>query len=213
MMNRPMMNRIAFRRMIIGLFAVFVSSCGALVNGDSLPALYELAPPTEFPSDLPRVPWSLVISRPSAIGGLDSANIAVRPMPLRIDYYADGRWTTRAPDMVHHYIITSFQNTNLMKSVGGAAALDAGYLLESDLVHFEAVYPPGSDTPQIHVRIYARLLAIPDGSVAGSRGFEARVTPASAALPEVIEAFDAAAAQVVQDLLRWTLTTPRRRKA
>jgi cholesterol transport system auxiliary component len=206
-----MINKIAFRRMIIGLFAAFVPGCGALLNGDSLPAMYELEPPTEFPSELPRVPWSLVIGRPSAIGGLDSANIAVRPMPLRIDYYADGRWTTRAPDMLHNYIITSFQNTNLMKSVGSAAALDAGYLLETDLVRFETVYPPGSDRPEIHVRIYATLVTVPGGSVRASRAFEAKVTPASVALPDVIEAFDAAATQVVQELIRWTLTTPRRR--
>jgi cholesterol transport system auxiliary component len=175
--------------------------------------MYELAPPTEFPSDLPRVPWSLVIGRPNAIGGLDSANIAVRPMPLRIDYYADARWTTRAPDMLHHYIITSFQNTNLMKSVGGAAALDASYLLETNLVRFETVYPPGSDMPEVQVRIYATLLSLPGGSVLASRDFEAKVTPASVALPDVIAAFDAATAQVIQDLVRWTLTTPRRRAA
>jgi cholesterol transport system auxiliary component len=207
------MNKIAFRPMIIGLFAVFVSGCGALLNGESLPVMYELEPPTEFPSDLSRVPWSFVIGRPSAIGALDSANIAVRPEPLRIEYYADGRWTTRAPDMLHNYIITAFQNANLMKSVGGAAALDAAYLLETDLIRFETVYPPGSGMPEIHVRLYATLLALPGASVVAARDFEARATPASVALPDVIEAFDAAAAQVVQDLLRWTLTSPRRRAA
>ena len=98
-----------------------------------------------------------------------------------------------------------------MRSVGGAAALDAGSLLESDLVRFETVYPPGSDRPEIHVRIYATLVTVPGGSVRASRAFEAKVTPASVALPDVIEAFDAAATQVVQELIRWTLTTPRRR--
>jgi cholesterol transport system auxiliary component len=175
--------------------------------------MYELEPPTEFPSELSRVPWSLVIGRPSAIGALDSANIAVRPEPLRIEYYADGRWTTRAPDMLHNYIITAFQNANLMKSVGSAAALDAGYLLETDLMRFETVYPPSSDMPEIHVRLYATLLTLPGASVVAVRHFEAKVTPVSAALPNVIEAFDAAAAQVVQDLLRWALTSPRRQAA
>ena len=208
-----MMNKTAFPRMIIGLFAAFLAGCGALLNGASLPAMYELEPPTQFPTELPRVPWSLVIGRPSAIGALDSANIAVRPEPLRIEYYADGRWTTRAPDMLHNYIITSFQNTNLMKSVGGAAALDGGYLLESDLLRFETVYPPGSGMPEIHVRIYATLLTLPGASVIAARDFEAKVTPASVGLPDVVQAFDAAAEQVVQDLVRWTLTRPRRRAA
>ena len=115
--------------------------------------------------------------------------------------------------MLHHYIITSFQNTNLMKSVGGAAALDADYRLESDLVRFETVYPPGSNMPEIHVRIYATLLTLPRGSVLASRVFEAKVTPTSVAVPDVIEAFDAAATQVVQDFVRWTLTTLKRSAA
>jgi hypothetical protein len=44
-----------------------------------------------------------------------------------------------------------------MKSVRHAAAPDAGDLLETDPLRFEAVYPPGSDTPEIRVRIYALL--------------------------------------------------------
>jgi hypothetical protein len=55
--------------------------------------------------------------------------------------------------MLHNYIITAFQNVNLMKSVGSAAALDTGYLPETDLMRLETVYPPGSDMPAIYVRL------------------------------------------------------------
>jgi cholesterol transport system auxiliary component len=211
-----MMNGRQVRRMVIVLLVALVAGCGAILpdlgpNGEPMPRMYELTAPTEFPSDLPRVPWSLLVGRPSAVGGLNSANIAVRPTPLRMEYYADGRWTTTVPDMLQRYIITSFQNTNLIRAVGrGAAGIDARYRLETDLVRFETVYPPGADTPEILVRIHATLLSVPGGSVLASRDFEARVTPSSEAVPNVIEAFDTASAQVVQDLIRWTLTTPRR---
>jgi cholesterol transport system auxiliary component len=176
-----------------------------------MPVMYELVPPTEFPADLPRVPWSLVVGRPSVVGALDSANIAVRPEPFCIEYYADGRWTTAAPDMLHNHIVRSFQNTGLIATVGrSASALDANHLLETDLVSFETIYPPGSGMPEVHVRIHANLLAIPGGSTLASRGFAAAARPQSPTLPHVIEAFDQATAEVVQNLIRWTLTTPRR---
>jgi cholesterol transport system auxiliary component len=210
------MNGRKVRRMIIVLVVALAAGCGAILpglgpNGEPMPRMYELTAPTEFPPDLPRVPWSLLVGRPSAVGGLNSANIAVRPTPLRMEYYADGRWTTTAPDMLQRYIITSFQNTNLIRAVGrGAAGIDARYRLETDLVHFEAVYPRDADMPEILVRIHATLLTVPAGSVVASRDFAAAVTPAGEALPAVVEAFDGATEQVVQDLIRWTLTTPRR---
>lgn len=210
------MNRSAFRGVLIALWAGLIAGCGAIPgpNGEAMPTMYELAPPTEFPTDLPRVSWSLVVGRPSVVGALDSANIAVRPTPLRIEYYADARWTTTAPEMVQNHIVRSFQNTGLIRAVGrSAVALDANYRLEIDLVSFETVYPPDSDMPEVRVRIYATLLAIPDGSVVAARDFMATVTPDRPALPEVIKAFDAATAQMVQDLIRWTLTTPGRRGA
>lgn len=210
------MNRSPFRGMLIALWAGLIAGCGAIPgpNGEAMPTMYELAPPTEFPTDLPRVSWSLVVGRPGVVGALDSANIAVRPIPLRIEYYADARWTTTAPDMVQNHIVRSFQNTGLIHAIGrSAVALDANYRLETDLVSFETVYPPDSDMPEVQVRIYATLLAIPDGSVIASHDFMATVKPDSPALPKVIEAFDAATAKMVQDLIRWTLTTPGRRGA
>ena len=205
------MNRSVFRSIRIPLWAALVAACGAIPgpNGEPMPTMYELAPPAEFSTDLPRVPWSLIVGRPGVVGALDSANIAVRPVPLRIEYYADGRWTTTAPDMLQNHIVRSFQNTGLIRAVGRSAiALDADYRLETDLVSFETVYPPDSDMPQVQVRIYATLLAIPDGSVVASRDFIATVKPDNPALPTVVKAFDAATAQMVQDLIRWTLTTP-----
>lgn len=209
------MNRIVFRSIVIWLGAALLAGCGALVpslgpNGEPMPAIYELAAPTSVPGDLPRVPWSLTVGRPTAIGSLDNDHIAVRPTPLRIEYYADGRWTTRAPDMLHRYIIRSFQNTGLLKAVGAAAALDASYRLDTDLVHFETVYPADGDDPQVHVRIHATLLALPGGSILGARDFAATATPASPAVRDVISAFDRATAEMVQDLIRWTLITPQR---
>lgn len=173
------------------------------------PNTYGLTAPTSFPTDLPRASWSLLIVRPSAGAGLDTDKVAVRPQPLRLQYYAGATWAENAPDMLQALIITSFQNADAVKAVGSSnVELDAQYRLVADLVTFEAAYGQGSDVPEVRVRLNATLVAQPDESVVASRDFTATVTPGSAQVPDVMKAFDDATSEVLRDLVQWTVTAP-----
>jgi cholesterol transport system auxiliary component len=197
----------ARRRSVIALpLALIGAACGSILPKPAPSDLYSLTPLSGVPADLPEVGWQLLVAQPSVAGGLDGTGIAVRPSPLRLEYYAGARWVEPTPQMLQHLVITSFQNSGRIKAVeSGSINLSRHLELGTNLVRFAAVYAQGAGVPEVQVELNATLTRQPSGEVAAARRFDAQATPKSAAVPDVVRAFDDATGRVLQELVTWTL--------
>lgn len=190
---------------LLGL--LLLGGCGGLLPGNGpAPSLFTLSPKSTFRPDLPAVTWQLVVEEPVASGGVDTNKIAVEPTPFEVQFYADVRWVERAPRMVQTLLIESFENTGKIVAVGRqSVGLRADYNLKSELRHFAAVYPAGSKTPNAWVRINVKLVGEPRENIIAFRNFEQIVPAKSAAVKDVVEAFDEALGKVLRAMVEWTL--------
>jgi cholesterol transport system auxiliary component len=204
--------RTASRRrfLILSGASLLVAGCADLI-GERPPQLFRLQPAPSDASDLPAVPWQLIVSEPIAPQGLDTTRIALSRSPIRLDYFADSAWTDRTPAMIQGLIIESFENTGKIRAVGRLLGdLRAEYGLQTELRDFEAQYDGTKDgPPKIHVRVEARLFRLQDREVVGTMSFTAERTPARNDIDSIVAGFDDALGTVLTRLVAWTLRTAR----
>ena len=198
------MNRLA----ILVFVLVLTAGCGTILPTGPAPDLYYLTPKSTFSSDLPEVKWQLVIEEPVAGGGLDTSSIAMHPNPTEVKYFANARWTERAPKMIQTLLVESFENTGTITAVGREAiGLRADYSLKTELREFQAEYFNGTESaPSVRVRINAKIIKQPRQIIVASHNFE-RVMKVSGntEMNSIIQVFDAALGKVMKELVEWTL--------
>jgi cholesterol transport system auxiliary component len=191
------------------LAMLLLAACtGVLPGAGPAPTLFTLTPKNTFRADLAKVGWQLVVEEPLAAGGLDTNKIAVMPNALELQYYADARWTERAPRMVQTLLVESFENTGKIVAVGRqAVGLRSDFNLKSELREFQTEYRAGETAPRVRVRLNVKLIEQPRQEIIASRNFEHVEQPKSAAMPDVIDAFDEALGKVLRRTVEWTLAT------
>lgn len=200
---------IARRPVLAGLFGLLAGGCTEILPGQGpAPNLYTLSPKNIFGGDLPTVKWQLAVEEPIASGGIDTQRIALANHPLETQYFAEARWTERAPQMVQTLMVESFENTGRIVAVGRQAlSIRADYELKTDLREFQAEYFDGAKVPTAHVRLNAKLVRHPRRDIVASQTFETKVPAASNDMLAIVAAFDEALGKVLRRLVEWTLTT------
>ncbi|MDF1720193.1 MAG: ABC-type transport auxiliary lipoprotein family protein [Minwuia sp.] len=165
--------------------------------------IYTLTPKSTFAAGMPRVDWQLVIEEPLASGGLEGARIAVRPNDLEMKYFADTRWTERAPKMIQTLLVESFENSGTIIAVGRQAiGLRADFSLKTELREFQVEsYRNG----QVRVRVNAKLIRQARQTITNSASFEATAQPTGPGIALAVRAFDAALGAVLRDIVEWTI--------
>jgi cholesterol transport system auxiliary component len=203
--QRPDRSRVAAGLMVL----LLLSGCSPLLPQGTVADLYSLTPKTTFAKDLPKVDWQLVVEEPVAAGGLDTDRIALRPSPTELKYFAGARWSERAPRMVQTLLVESFESTGAITAVGRQViGLRSDYNLKSELREFQAEYFDGTNrSPNVRVRINAKIIAQPRLGIIASRTFEAEVMADSNSVTAIVLAFDDALGQVLKKLVSWTLPT------
>lgn len=195
--------RFAATGLMIGLM-VGLSGCDGLIGAVKGPSnLFNLTPKTAFPQGMPKVKWQLVVEEPLANGGLNTARIALRPNHLEVKYFADARWTERAPKMVQTLLVESFENTGRIVSVGRQViGLRSDFNLKTELREFQ-VEEFGSR--KVRVRINAKLVAQPRQTIVASQSFESAREIAGKGMAASIRAWDSALGDVLKQVVMWTL--------
>lgn len=182
-------------------------ACAGVLPGGPPSDLYTLTPKSTFAEDLPRADWQLVVEEPLAAGGLDLDRIALRESPTELDYYAQARWTERAPRMVQTLLVESFENSGRIVAVGRQAiGLRSDFSLRSELREFQAEYMNGSP-PQVRVRLNAKLIQQPQRAIIANENFEAVTQAEGATMAAIVWAFDRSLGKVLRDTVEWTLRT------
>jgi cholesterol transport system auxiliary component len=202
------MNRIRWRRACwsVVLLSVLAACSGLLPLGGPPPNLFTLSPKSTFDAALPNVRWQLVVEEPVAAGGLQVPNIALRTHALELQYYANARWTERAPAMVQTLLVESFENTGKIVSVGRqAVGLRSDFNLKTELREFQAEYGDPNRAPTIRVRLNAKVVRQPRRDIVASESFEIAVPAGGTAINDIILAFDDALGKVIRRTVEWTM--------
>lgn len=188
---------------VVGL----VSGCSPLQIPGPPPELYNLTPKSTFDADLPETRKQLIIEEPIAAGGLDNNRIALRPHATKLQFFADARWTERAPKMLQTLLIESFENSGRIVSVGRQAiGLRSDFTLKTELREFQVEQQQGAGASRIRVRVNAKLVQQPNRVIIGSQSFEHTVDVQSgSSMGDIVIAFDTATGRVIKKLVEWTL--------
>ncbi|PWC33823.1 ABC-type transport auxiliary lipoprotein family protein [Azospirillum sp. TSO35-2] len=200
----------AARRAAAAAAALLLALAACSTINPTAPHLYTLTPRASIGPG-PKVDWQLLVETPVAAAGIDTPRIALARTPTSLDYFADVSWADRAPNMVQGLIVQTFEDSGRIVSVGrDTVGLRSDFMLKAELRDFQAEYAtPGAAMPdRVHVRLSAKLVAMPRRTIEAGETFEATVPVRGRAFTDVIAAFDAALGRVTGDLATWALAQP-----
>ncbi len=196
------MNR---RQMLAGMLSTpLVPTIGACAMGPP-PRQYTMAAVSDFAPGLQPAGWSLAVDEPTAAHQIDTSRIALMNGPFQVDYYADVEWTDTAPAMVQLLLIQSFDNSGRLRIVASThQTLATDFLLLSNLRKFQVENNPAG-VSQATVVVETTLLRMPRRKPVATARFEKSMPVAPASIDAVTTAFNTSLAQVIQQVVDWTI--------
>ncbi|MGH6881370.1 MAG: ABC-type transport auxiliary lipoprotein family protein, partial [Hypericibacter sp.] len=140
---------------------------------------------------------------------IDTSGVGLSRNPYQVEYFAKAAWTDNAPSMVQTLLIDSFQNTGSIVGVGREAiGLRPDFLLKTDLREFQANYRDNDPIPEIHVKMIARLVKLPERRIIASMTADRKAKAAGTKFTDVVDAFDDALGGVIKQIVIFTLRAP-----
>lgn len=195
-------------RLVFVVFVAAASGCSLLARPGAGLAVYAPAlsvpAPSAKPPYSPRKKWQIAVAEPQAPTSLLGTRILVAPQPGRVEVYRGARWQDAPATRLQSLLVQALREAGAPHAADTASAQRADYVLESDLVRFQAEYR-GATAPTVSVRVYARLIRMSSGEVVASHDFAADELAASGAVPTVVEAFERAINRVVHDGATWVV--------
>ena len=144
--------------------------------------------------------WLLAVAEPKSLQYLDSERIAVRPESLEFSYYAGADWIDRAPAMLQMLTIRSFQNrTRLQVTALGQSGPQPDFVLTGLLQDFQA------ERGGAHILLVASLARGSRRQIVQTKSFDVFSPASGAAIENMVDAFNRAFADLMDQLIAWTL--------
>jgi cholesterol transport system auxiliary component len=120
-------------------------------------------------------------------------------------YIAGARWVSPASDLYMESIENAFAAQATRVRLIGPRELTRGQRsLDIDIRSFEARYDAPGMTPTIVVTARARLLALPERTVAAERVFTVEQPATANRVSAIVEAFDTATRDLNTQIVAWT---------
>lgn len=120
-------------------------------------------------------------------------------------YIAGARWVSPAADLYMESIENTFAARATRVRLIGPRELTRGQRsLDIDIRAFEARYAAPGQAPTIVVTARARLLALPERTVAAERVFTVEQPAAANRVSAIVEAFDTATRDLNAQIVAWT---------
>lgn len=178
---------------------------GGLLGADGdPPALYRLEAPAASAPVPARLPLALAVAVPRAAKSLDTDRVVVVQPGNRFDHYAEIRWAEPAPAMLQALLVRTLQAGGRFDTVVAAPSrVPTDLLLDVELRRFEASYPAPGAAPVVRVELQLTLV---DNQRAQRRASLLATAEAAAAADrraEVMEAFERATAQALDQAAAW----------
>ncbi|HEX5079895.1 MAG TPA: ABC-type transport auxiliary lipoprotein family protein [Geminicoccaceae bacterium] len=168
------------------------------------PRLYALTPKSTF-DDLPEVDARISVEVPTATAGLNTAQIALRPSPTTLEYYAGARWIDVVPVMVQNLLLESLDNAGRLDVLGReVVGIRADYALLTHIREFQAEYA-GEGPPAVDVRIQARLVRLPRRTSVAATSLGFTVKAENRSMQAIVAAFDDGLGKALKGTVEWTV--------
>ena len=194
-------------RIALAVLLATLAGCSSLLGPKDTPTIY--APEIAATADpaWPTVTWPLGTVRPTSARILDGTRIAVSPVPGELQVYKSAMWARTPPEMLEETVLRMLEDSGKIPAVARqGSGIGADYRLVMDIRHFEADYAGGS-SPSAVIELNAKLLHLPDQSIAGSRTFRQVQPAAGVEVGRVAEAFGTALGTISREVASWTLAT------
>ncbi|WP_298095485.1 ABC-type transport auxiliary lipoprotein family protein [Brevundimonas sp.] len=200
------MNRISLIRPIaVTLAAMALSACALLATpepvqsyrfGEAAPAAsaaLSVASPTEVTLRRVEFPQAVEGDRLLGVTGTETA------------YIAGARWVSPAADLYMASLENAFTaQATRVRLIGPRELIRARRSLDIDVRSFEARYEAPGRAPTIVVTARARLLALPDRTVAAEQVFTIEQPATANRVSAIVEAFDIATRDLNTRIVAWT---------
>lgn len=185
-----------------------LSGCGALsALGDATTPLdaYELRAPA-LPQAGTMLARALSIETPTSSGALETDRILIKPNAVQSLYLPGARWSDQAPSMFQTVMLRAFEDTGALSYVGRTPLGGSGdFALISEITDFQAELSEDAQSAIARIRLTARMVRESDARVMARRSFQAQTPAASTETLDIVQAFNAASDQVLNELVRWGL--------
>ena len=186
------------------LAITLLPACSILPKAESI-TLYRLPSASSVTQPAARSPLTLSLARPLASQALDSARIAVMPAGNQLSSYKGVRWTDDAPSLLRAQLLDELRSRGLFKAVSSDEQhLASDWQLLSTLLDFQSQYQNGA--VQVLIRFDAQLIDSSSRKVLASQRFTINQESTSEHIPQVVEAFAKASAQLADQLSIWLAT-------
>jgi cholesterol transport system auxiliary component len=192
--------------MALGLLALAgCSALGAVEQAAAPVDAFTLAPVT--PPDAAQTGLHIIVEPTEAPGALATDHILIKPNALQAQYLPGASWTDPAPALVQILLVGSLQNSGGFLRVGrDGGGLMPDYTVLSDLGDFQA--EAGSDGRpgwQVRVGVTLSIVRESDRTLIASRHFESIAPAAADDTATLVNAFQTAMGEVLQDEVAWIL--------
>ncbi|HEY4343070.1 MAG TPA: ABC-type transport auxiliary lipoprotein family protein [Parvibaculum sp.] len=191
---------------IVFLLAGSLGGCAlANVASDPAPQLFTLTSAHPNAAGTAATPTAqILVDDFSATAAVDTARIVFQPSANELKYYADARWTDRAPQMIQTLMIETLENSGRFASVAARGSEIRGdYVLKGDIRQFAA--EANGEQTTVRIDFFTRLVRIGDRSIVASRDFNVTVPVTGSGIASVVAAYDAALRQNLSEIMLWTL--------
>lgn len=120
-------------------------------------------------------------------------------------YIAGARWVSPASDLYMESLEDAFAaQADRVRLIGPRELIRGERTLDIDVRAFEARYAAPGEAPMVVVTARARLLALPERTVAAERTFTVQQPAAANRVSAIVEAFDAATRELNTRIVGWT---------
>jgi cholesterol transport system auxiliary component len=180
---------------------LLVAGC-SLFRGPPLET-FDLVAPSSVPTSNGTAA-QLLVPEPSALKTLDSERIVVASGP-RLYYYPEAQWPDRIPRVFQARTIEAFENSRKVTAVGRPGeGLSIDYQIVTNIRAFE--YRAETRTSgYAHIEVFVKVMDDRDGRVVATRTITGNAPVAANNADAVVAGLDAALAEVLVELVRWTL--------
>lgn len=207
-MNMP----IAARSVLI-LVALLQTGCMSGLRGEISP-IQVVSPNVRIETDSswPQVDMALNVRRPQANQMLDGFGLLVRQDRHNLMTYPGLAWSDSTGDLLQAELIKGLLDSRrLTGGVGRTGEIRAQGTLISNIRHFELVVD-GPDGRHIRLEVSAMLIRNRDARQVASENFLVTRPVATADITAMLDAYEMAITDLVQQMIGWTLAELQSRK-
>lgn len=201
-----------FRPAVVLAAAGLLGACAlADVAVGPPPSLYVLKAPAPGPARTASpVAAQIVVEDFVAPAAIDTTRIVFQPNENEIAYYANARWSDRAPRVISSLLVETLTGTGHFPAIiGPGSNVRMDYALVGDIRSFsarrDAEAGQGQGTTKVRVAFYVRLLRARDRSIVAAREFSSEAAASGGGMANVVAAYDDALGAVLGEIADWTL--------